>query len=120
MTLLGLRKGGVKCSSACPFYAESGVVRGFGGFLKSLCRMIMHPWFVDCNEYNPAKIDELEVTEDEWKTMQKSVNKKAHKQRKPYNPEHAEIHPVGWKPQPGGCPKAKMLNRRMANKPVKN
>ena len=46
MLLIALRKGGAKCSSACPFYEESGVVRGINGPLKTHCSMTMNPWMI--------------------------------------------------------------------------
>ncbi|MCQ2323477.1 MAG: hypothetical protein MJZ53_01320 [Paludibacteraceae bacterium] len=95
MLLIGLRKGGVKCSSACPFYTDSGKVSGFNGPLKTHCRMTMHPWMADCDQYDPCRIDTVEVTEEQWKAMLASVKKKAHRQRKLYPEEHAEIHAVG-------------------------
>ncbi len=96
MLLIALRKGGAKCSSACPFYAESGVVRGINGPLKTHCRMTMNPWMADCDVYDPNNIHKVEVTEEEFKTMLKAVHKRAKKERKPYPDDHKEIHPVGW------------------------
>lgn len=95
MLLIGLRKGGVKCSSACPFYTETGRVRGFNGTLKTHCRMTMHPWMADCDLYDPCHIDTVEVTEGQWQTMLAAVKKNARRQRKLYPEEHAEIHAVG-------------------------
>ena len=95
MLLIALRKGGVKCSSACPFYTESGVVRGINGPLTTHCRMTMNPWMADCDIYNVHCIDKLEVTEEQWKTMQRAIRKKAIRQRKLYPEDHAEIHAVG-------------------------
>lgn len=95
MLLIGLRKGGVKCSSACPFYTETGRVNGINGPLATHCRMTMNPWIADCDIYNVHCIDKLEVTEEQWKTMQKAVKKRAIRQRKLYPEDHAEIHPVG-------------------------
>ncbi len=95
MLIVALRKGGVKCSSACPFYEESGVVRGINGPLKTHCRMTMNPWMADCDIYNPLCIDKLEVTEEQWKVMQRAVHKRAIRQRKLYPEEHAEIHHIG-------------------------
>ena len=44
MLLVALRKGGAKCSSACPYYEESGCVRGVHGVaLKTHCRATMEP-----------------------------------------------------------------------------
>ena len=99
MELIGLRKGKVKCSSACPFYTPSGVVRGYGGPLKTHCRMVMHPWFADCNEYDTTRIDRLDVTEEQWRQMQQCITKKAKRQRKLYPENHAEIHHIGWTPK---------------------
>ena len=103
MLLIALRKGGAKCSSACPFYEESGVVRGINGPLKTHCSMTMNPWMADCDIYNPLCIDKLEVTEEQWKAMQAAVHKRAKKERKPWPEDHEEIHPVGynWKHQKG-------------------
>ena len=95
MLLIAIRKGGVKCSSACPFYTETGVVRGINGPLKTHCRMTMNPWMVDCDIYNPMCLDKLEVTEEQWKVMQRAIGKRAKKERKPYDPNHEEIHAVG-------------------------
>lgn len=97
MLLVALRKGGVKCSSACPFYTEKGVVRGVNGVpLKTHCRGTMETVIVDCDIWNPHEIEKLEVTEEQWKQMQHTVRKRAKKERKPYDPDHNEIHPVGW------------------------
>ena len=95
MLIVALRKGGIKCSSACPFYEESGVVRGINGPLKTHCSMTMNPWMVDCDIYNPLCIDKLEVTEAQWRKMQAAVGLKAIRQRKQYPDEHDEIHAVG-------------------------
>ena len=95
MLLVGIRKGGVKCSSACPFYEEKGQVRGINGPLKTHCSMTMNPWMVDCDIYNPMCLDKLEVTEEQWKAMQKAVGLKAVRIRKQYPDEHEEIHEVG-------------------------
>lgn len=96
MQVIALRKGGAKCSSACPFYEETGRVRGFYGVpLKTHCGMTMNPWMVDCDIYNPLCIDKLDVTEAQWKQMQKAIGMKAIRQRKQYPDEHDEIHAVG-------------------------
>lgn len=96
MLLIGLREGGAKCSSACPWYTESGKVRGCRDLpLKTHCRMTMHPWMADCDQFDPCRIETLEVTEEQWQQMQESVKKKAKKQRKLYPEEHEEIHAVG-------------------------
>lgn len=96
MLLIGIRKGGVKCSSACPFYTERGVVRGCNDVpLKTHCRMVMNPWIVDCEVYDTYQIDKLEVTEEQWKQMQHAVHKRATRQRKLYPEQHEEIHHIG-------------------------
>ena len=73
MLLIALRKGGSPCSTDCP----------------------MNPWMADCDIYNVHCIDKLEVTEEQWKAMQKAIHKRAIKQRKLYPEDHAEIHAVG-------------------------
>ena len=95
MLLIAIRKGGVKCSNACPFYTETGVVRGINGPLQTHCRMTMNPWMVDCDIYNPMCLDKLEVTEEQWKAMQKAVHKRAIRQRKLYPEENENGRPVG-------------------------
>lgn len=96
MQLIALRKGGTKCSSACPYYQESGWVRGMYGVpLKTHCRATMQDVIVDCDVWNPMQIEKLNVTEEQWKAMQKAVHKRAKKERKAYPEDHKEIHAVG-------------------------
>ena len=100
--LIALRKGGAKCSSACPYYEEKGQVRGVNDVpLKTHCRGTMESVMVDCDIWNPNEIEKLEVTDEQWQSMQKAIGKKAKKERKPYPEDHAEILPVGynWKHQ---------------------
>lgn len=112
MLLIAIRKGGAKCSSACPFYTEKGVVRGINGPLKTHCRMTMNPWMIDCDIFNPFQIDKIEVDEQQWQKMQKAINKKAIHQRKLYPEDHAEIHHVGceWTRSKGKHNALKSLN----------
>ena len=84
-----------RCSSACPWYTETGKVRGFNGPLKTHCRMTMHPWMVDCDQFDPCRIETVEVSEEQWSAMLAAVKKKAKRQRKLYPEEHEEIHHVG-------------------------
>ena len=96
MVIVALREGGGPCSTDCPFYTETGKVTGVRGVpLKTHCRMTMNPWMADCDVYNVRCIDKMEVSEEEWKAMQKAVHKKAIRQRKLYPEEHEEIHAVG-------------------------
>ena len=96
MLIIGLRKGKTSCSSACPFYAERGVVRGcYDVPLKTHCRMTMNPWIADCNIYDGYCIDKMEVTEEQWMVMQKAVEKKATRQQKLYPEENEMGRPVG-------------------------
>ena len=96
MLLIGIRKGGAKCSSACPFYTETGVVKGVRGVpLQTHCRATMNPWMVDCDIYDPYQIDKLEVTEEQWKLMQRAVHRRATRQRKLYPEINDSGRPVG-------------------------
>ena len=96
MLLIAIRKGGAKCSSACPFYTETGQVTGVRGVpLKTHCRMTMNPWMVDCDIYNPNNIHKVDVTEEEFQTMLKAVHKRAIKQRKLYPEDHENANQVG-------------------------
>ena len=110
MFVVAIEEGGIACNAGCPYYEESGVVRGYGGPLKTHCRMVMNPWLFDCNKFNPKCMYKMLVTPEQFRAMQKAVGVKAVKQRKLYPVEHKEIHPVGW------CPKAAKKNRQMANK----
>lgn len=95
MIIIALRKGGQPCSQDCPFYTETGVVRGINGPLKTHCRMTMNPWMADCDIYDVQCIDKMEVTEEQWKAMQKAIGKKAIRQRKLYPEEHENANQVG-------------------------
>ena len=95
--VVSVSKGGGPCSKDCPFYAETGWVRDVNGIpVKTHCRGTMQRIIIDCDKFNPNTIEKLEVTDEQWKTMQHAVGKRAKKERKPYDPNHAEIHPVGW------------------------
>lgn len=95
--VVSVETGGSPCGTGCPYYTESGIVRGVNGVpLQTHCRAIMETIFVDCDKYNPHTVEKMAVTEEEWKTMQSAVGKKARKERKAYPEDHEEIHPVGW------------------------
>ena len=88
--------GGGPCSKDCPYYAEEGWVRGVRGIpLKTHCRATMETISIDCDVFNSHTVEKLEVTDAEWKAMQRAIGKRAKKERKLYNPDHAEIHAVG-------------------------
>ena len=113
MLLIAIRKGGVKCSSACPFYTETGKVTGVRGVpLKTHCRMTMNPWMVDCDIYNPCNIHKVEVSEEEFQKMLKAVHKRAIKQRKLYPEENENGRPVGstWTQGRWNAEKSKTAN----------
>lgn len=88
--------GGGPCSKDCPYYAQEGWVRGINGPLKTHCRGTMQDIIVDCDKFNTQTVEKMEVTDDQWKTMQKAIGKRAKKERKPWPEGHDEIHPVGW------------------------
>ena len=95
--LIAIRKGGAKCSSACPYFEEKGQIRGVLGVpLKTHCRGTMQDVIIDCDVWDPKNIEKLEVSEEEWTAFQKSLKRKAKRERKPYPEDHEEIHPVGW------------------------
>lgn len=96
MQLIALRKGGRPCSKDCPYYQDNGIVRGFNGPLKTHCRGTMETVILDCDVWNPYQVEKMEVSEEQWKVMQKAIGKRAKKVRKLYNPDHEEIHPVGY------------------------
>ena len=97
MLLIALRKGGAKCSSACPFYAEKGQINGVNDTpLKTHCRATMQSVIIDCDSWNPKLMERLEVTEDEWRTIQQMLGRNAIREHKPLPDDHNPIHPVGW------------------------
>lgn len=97
MLLIAIRKGGAACSCACPFYEESGIVRGLYNMpLKTHCRMVMNPWMVDCDKYDPMCIDKMEVSEEQFQQMQQAIGVKAIRQIKLYPETHEVNHPLGW------------------------
>ena len=119
MLLIAVRKGGVKCSSACPYYEEKGQVRDMHGMpMKTHCRATMQNVIVDCDVWNPHNIGKLEVTEEEWKAFQNNLRRKAKKERKPWPEDHAEIHPVGynWKNVVNRAPAAEKHDPHRASK----
>ena len=88
--------GGGPCTADCPFYEANGWVRGVRGIpLKTHCRATMEAISVDCDVFNSMTVEKIQVTEAEWRAMQKAIGKKAKKERKPYDPNHEEIHAVG-------------------------
>lgn len=94
--IVSVEKGGGPCRTDCPFYSETGWVRGVRGIpLKTHCRATMEAISVDCDNFNTLTVEKMEVTEAEWKAMQKAIGKKAKKERKPYPEDHEEIHAVG-------------------------
>ena len=94
--VVSVEKGGGPCRTDCPYYGETGWVKGVLGVpLKTHCRATMESISVDCDVYNTRTIEKIEVTEEQWKAMQRAIGKKAKKERKPYDPNHEEIHAVG-------------------------
>ena len=120
--IIAIEEGGIACDAGCPYYEESGVVYAYGGPLKSHCRMLMNPWIFDCHKYNPKQMYKLRTTPEQFKAMLKSQGLHAVKQKKLLPYDHKPSLQIGESGRTKGrsCPKAKMLNRRMANKPVKN
>lgn len=97
MLLVALREGSAKCSNICPYYADNGVVRGMHGVaLATHCRATMQDVIVDCDKYDPRRIEKIEVSEAEWERMQSAIHRRARKLQKEYPEEHEEIHPVGY------------------------
>jgi len=105
MLLIGLREGqermpdgsrcATRCNASCPWYTETGIVRGYGGPLRTHCSMTMHPWMADCDIYDARHIDKIEVTEDEWVRMQQAIGRRAKRQTKLYPETHQTIHSPG-------------------------
>ena len=94
--VVSVEKGGGPCRTDCPYYSETGWVKGVLGVpLKTHCRATMEAISVDCDVYNTRTIEKIEVTDAEWKAMLKAIGKRAKKERKPYDPNHEEIHAVG-------------------------
>ena len=89
-----IEEGGVKCSSACPYYEESGVVRCQGGPKRSHCRAIMEDIVINCDKFNPKQMWKGKTVLTA-KEIGKLLGVKLQKQRKLYPAEHKEIHHIG-------------------------
>ena len=98
MFVVAIKEGGIACGAGCPYYEESGVVRGYGGPLKTHCRMVMNPWQFDCDKFNPKCMYVAQVPVEKVKSIEKALSVKFRRIRKLYPRDHKEIHPVGWKP----------------------
>jgi len=96
--LLALSRGGVKCSSACPYYEESGLIEAYNGPMKTHCRAVMEDVVVNCDTFNPHKIRYADISEEKLESISKTLGISLKRVRKLYPREHKEIHPVGWKP----------------------
>lgn len=95
--VVSVERGGSPCSTDCPYYVESGIVRGVNDVpLPTHCRATMEKIIVDCEHFNPKTVETIEVSEEQWQSMQRAIGKRAKKERKAYPEDHAEIHPVGW------------------------
>ena len=95
--LVSVAIGGGPCSKDCPYYAEEGWVRDVNGIpVKTHCRGTMQDVVINCDKFNPQSVMKMTVTEEEWQSMQAAIGKRAKKERKPYDPNHAEILPVGY------------------------
>ncbi|MBO4593565.1 MAG: hypothetical protein J5678_05175 [Bacteroidaceae bacterium] len=95
--IVAVEEGGIACDAGCPYYEESGVVRGYGGPLKTHCRGIMEDVVVNCEKLNPKQLYKGKTLLTA-KEIGKLLGMKLQKERKLYPVEHKEIHPVGWKP----------------------
>jgi len=94
--VIAIEEGGIACSASCPYYTETGVVKGVRGVpLPTHCRMVMNKWIFDCDHYNPACMYKMLVDDNEWITMQKAIGRKAMKQRKLYPEEHENANEIG-------------------------
>ena len=98
MQIVVIEEGGVKCSSACPFYEESGVVRDVRGLpMKGHCRGVTEDIVVNCEKLNPRRLYKGKTLLTP-KEIGKLLGTRLQKERKLYDPGHEEIHAVGWKP----------------------
>ena len=98
MYVVAIKEGGIACDAGCPYYEESGVVRGYGGQIQTHCRGVMEDVVVNCDKLNPKQLYKGR-TPLTAKQIGKLLKMKLQKERKQYDPEHEEIHPVGWKPK---------------------
>lgn len=63
------KKGGTVCGSSCPFYQAEGEVHCIGGPKRTHCRMIMQPYFVDCNLYDVTTLHVINTPDENWQKM---------------------------------------------------
>lgn len=113
--IIAVEEGGGPCSTDCPYYADHGWVRDLNGLpVKTHCRGTMEEIVIDCDKYKMKSIETMRVSEAKWHEMEHTSGQKAKRIRKPYDPDHEEIHPVGynWKHDKYRAEKSKMANRK--------
>ena len=94
-----LMKGGVKCSSACPFYKKRGTVYDTRGVpTKGHCQAVMEDVVVNCDKYNPHGIRYVDIPDEKVLSIERALKVPFKRIRKLYPRMHKEIHPVGWRP----------------------
>ena len=108
MFLVAIEEGGIACDAGCPYYEESGVVRAYGGPLKSHCRMLMNPWIFDCHKYNPKQMYKLKVTPEQFRAMLKNQGLHAVKQKKLLPYDHKPSLQIGESGRTKNCPAGQM------------
>lgn len=85
MLIIMAKEGRTVCGPSCPFYTKAASVACFGGNKESCCRMIMQPYFVDCNEYDVTTLAVHKVKdENAAKTLRLLADQPIDKQRKLY------------------------------------
>ena len=95
--IIAVEEGGGPCNTDCPYYAEHGWVRDLKGLpVKTHCRGTMEEIVIDCDKYKMKSIETMRVSEAKWREMEHTSGQKAKRIRKPYDPDHEEIHPVGY------------------------
>lgn len=87
MLILIAKEGRTVCGPSCPFYSRSGTVKCYGGTKQSPCRMIMMPYFVDCNVFDVNHLRVVNVDDEKAPdVLRKLADQPTAKTRKLYQP----------------------------------
>lgn len=90
-------KGRTPCGNDCPYYEPSGLVRCIGGTKQTHCRLLMQPYWLDCNAFDVRTLRRMEVSDEEFNQMLLAVGKQPLRVRKPWKTLHKETNHVGKK-----------------------
>lgn len=88
MLIIIAPEGRTQCGPECPFYEETGYVNCIGGKKRSHCRMIMQPYYVNCEQFDVRYLTVKRVREKGLtRALRNLADRPAEKMRKLYKPD---------------------------------